>query len=259
MQSFSFINHVKLDKLYFNSRDNISRNNNKLFLNLKSAFYAAILMHIFILLSSLPSIESRKARCFMIPDPNVKSDLSGEVNFSQDNESSPLIIEAKIFGSANGNHGFHIHEKNTIEGGCDSAGAHFNPKNMGHGGLQGDIRHQGDMGNLLIENGKTSKNQFQTSNMTLFGDDSIIGRTCVIHQNQDDLGKGDNAASKINGNSGTKLACGIVQMHDPLYSMIFGIVILALGLALALYYFIYYKKHHDIQHSSLPDTEVRNI
>ena len=44
----------------------------------------------------------------------------------------------------------------------------------------------------------------------LFGQFSIIGRTIVLHQNQDDLGLGINAASLTTGNSGNRIACGII-------------------------------------------------
>jgi len=197
----------------------------------------------------------------MIPDPSLNSGVSGEVNFSQDSEISPVKIEGKIYGASQGKHGFHIHEKNSIQDGCASTGMHFNPTNSDHGDLEGLIRHAGDMGNVVSEDGKNIVTKMHSTNMTLFGDNSIIGRTCVIHELEDDLGTKDDAASKLNGNSGKRLACGIVQTHDPLYSMIFGIIVLSIGFALAIYYFIYYKKHHseDNATGNLAAGEVKNI
>jgi Cu-Zn family superoxide dismutase len=42
----------------------------------------------------------------------------------------------------------------------------------------------------------------------------IMGRSMVVHSNADDLGVG-NATSLINGNSGVRMACGvIVPRHE---------------------------------------------
>jgi Cu-Zn family superoxide dismutase len=214
-----------------------------------------------LLLSLLSQTFSRKARCYMIPDPTLKSGVSGEVNFSQDSEISSVLIESKIYGATQGKHGFHIHEKNSIQDGCAATGQHFNPSATEHGDLEGLIRHAGDMGNLVSEDGRNIISKMQSRNMTLFGDDSIIGRTCVIHALEDDLGTKDDGASKINGNSGQRLACGIVQTYDPLYSLIFGIIVLLVGFLLAIYYFFYYKKSHGDEgsQSNLADGEVKNI
>ena len=46
--------------------------------------------------------------------------------------------------------------------------------------------------------------------MNLEGPFSIVGRSCVIQKNEDDLGMGRNEESKMNGNSGAKIGCGVV-------------------------------------------------
>lgn len=231
--------------------------------NTKKPFLLLFTLNLTLLVSLIAPSNTRKARCYMIPDPSLNSGVSGEVNFIQESETSPVTIEAKIYGATQGKHGFHIHEKNSIQDGCAATGAHFNPTSSEHGNIEGSIRHAGDMGNLLSEDGRNIKVQLLSRNMTLFGEESIIGRTCVIHALEDDLGAKDDAASKLNGNSGQRLACGIVQTHDPLYSMVFGIVVLLVGFALAIYYFFYYKKTHAedaaSQQGNLAAGEVKNI
>ena len=44
----------------------------------------------------------------------------------------------------------------------------------------------------------------------LKGKANIIGRGLIIHADEDDLGQGNNVASKINGNAGKSIACTII-------------------------------------------------
>jgi hypothetical protein len=42
----------------------------------------------------------------------------------------------------------------------------------------------------------------------LFGAESVLGRTLVVHAGTDDLGKGNTEESKKTGNAGARPACG---------------------------------------------------
>ena len=46
--------------------------------------------------------------------------------------------------------------------------------------------------------------------ISLCGDNSILGRTVVVHADVDDLGKGGHELSKATGNAGGRLACGVI-------------------------------------------------
>lgn len=48
------------------------------------------------------------------------------------------------------------------------------------------------------------------SEVELTGPYSVIGRACVLHRNVDDLGDGTSPESSVNGNSGARIACGII-------------------------------------------------
>ncbi len=46
--------------------------------------------------------------------------------------------------------------------------------------------------------------------VTLYGPNSVLGRSIVVHKQPDDLGKGGNEESLKTGNAGARVACGII-------------------------------------------------
>jgi Cu-Zn family superoxide dismutase len=141
----------------------------------------------------------------------LKSDkVNGEVHFSQASEHDHIVVEGKITGLAPGKHGFHIHQFGDLTNGCTSAGPHFNPHGKTHGAPSDDTRHVGDFGNVVADEHGVAAFKFDDKVASLFGLNSIFGRTVVIHADEDDLGKGTNEDSKKTGNAGARLACGII-------------------------------------------------
>ena len=53
-------------------------------------------------------------------------------------------------------------------------------------------RHLGDMGNLKSNEKGIAYFARSDAMIKLFGTESIIGRSCVVHANEDDLGRGTN-------------------------------------------------------------------
>ncbi|KAF7637779.1 Superoxide dismutase [Cu-Zn] [Meloidogyne graminicola] len=80
-------------------------------------------------------------------DKNVK----GTIRFRQEKEGSPTRIEGEITGLSPGLHGSHVHSYGDLSNGCVSAGPHYNPTNMTHGGPQDEVRHVGDLGNVHVK------------------------------------------------------------------------------------------------------------
>ena len=60
------------------------------------------------------------------------SGVSGVVKLIQDGETT--LISAKINGLKTGLHGFHVHQYGNLTEGCKTAGPHYNPFNLTHGG-----------------------------------------------------------------------------------------------------------------------------
>jgi len=48
----------------------------------------------------------------------------------------------------------------------------------------------------------------------LYGEHSVIGRSFVVHADEDDLGDGGHELSKTTGNAGARLACGVIGLGN---------------------------------------------
>ena len=117
-----------------------------------------------------------------------------------------------IKGLSPGLHGFHIHENGELNEGCQSAGGHFNPFGKNHGPPWSEDRHVGALGNIWANKEGVAKLHLEDHLVQLFGPDNVIGRSFVVHAKPDDLGGSPNEESRINGNSGARLACGDIRL-----------------------------------------------
>ena len=142
-----------------------------------------------------------------------ENNIKGIIKFSHNLTTGKVKIDYDIQGLKDGEHGFHIHKYGDLTDGCMSACSHFNPYNKNHGGRKSKERHVGDLGNLSCINGKC-KGYFYDKLISLDTSSicSIIGRSVIIHDKRDDLGKGGNIESLKTGNAGKRLACGVIGL-----------------------------------------------
>lgn len=130
-------------------------------------------------------------------------------------------FNVNLTGLKPGKHGFHIHEAGNLEEGCDSCCAHFNPLHKQHGGtwkMDGKNRHLGDLGNIVADKNGNCKTIIYDKYLQLRGYKfNIIGRSVVIHENEDDLGRGDNEESLKTGNAGARIGCGVIGYKEAYY------------------------------------------
>merc|ERR1719466_672445 len=125
-----------------------------------------------------------------------------------------------------GKHGFHVHEKGDLGNQCKAAGGHFNPNNKNHGDLTDTERHEGDFGNIEAEENNTAKISITSTGTDL---DQLIGRAIVVHEKEDDLGKGGKEDSVTTGAAGARLDCCVIQWEVQSYADRFSVSII-LGL-----------------------------
>jgi Cu-Zn family superoxide dismutase len=141
--------------------------------------------------------------------------LSGYVVLKE-KSTTMTTIEAHITGlQPNRKYGWHIHEAGDLRVDadgkpCSGACAHYNPFNKKHGGSKSRERHIGDLGNIVTDDNGNSSTTLNMSTIKLKGKYSVIGRTIVIHANEDDLGKGGTEDSMKTGSAGGRLACAVI-------------------------------------------------
>jgi len=152
--------------------------------------------------------------------------IFGEVSFFQAASNSPVVVNVNItFFPPNDpilsrQHGFHVHtfgissNQNDPAQTCESAGPHWNPMNMLHGDVNEPSSHAGDLGNVDMSpmDGRIVT-RIVSQKLTLFGANSILGRSVVLHQTADDLGRGNAPTSAKAGNAGSKIACGTIGLR----------------------------------------------
>lgn len=147
--------------------------------------------------------EMKITKAICILHPTEGNQVIGTVNFTK--IDSGIVVEADLQGLTEGKHGFHIHEY----GDCSaangtSAGGHFNPDGMKHGAPGDAERHVGDLGNIDANSSGQAHLRMVDTVIAFSGPHSIIGRSVVVHQGEDDL------TSQPTGNAGPRVACGVI-------------------------------------------------
>ena len=145
------------------------------------------------------------ARAYVAEAPG-QPEINGIVSFYQ--TSSGVLVVAEVYGLpyATGPclgqiYGFHIHQGGRCTGNAQDpfadAQGHYNPEHCPH------PQHAGDLPPLFGNNG-CAWGAVLTNRFTVR---EVLGRTVVIHSQRDDF------TSQPAGDSGVKLACGVIQRN----------------------------------------------
>jgi Cu-Zn family superoxide dismutase len=120
-------------------------------------------------------------------------------------ESNRIATTGRLTGLPPGEHGIHLHTVGKCEGPkFTSAGDHWNPTNRQHGTKNPQGPHSGDMPNITVARDSSSSVDITSagSDIALLDSD---GAAVVVHAKPDDY------RSQPSGNSGDRIACGVVQ------------------------------------------------
>lgn len=146
-------------------------------------------------------------------EPTQGNQTRGTITFTEEQDGIRVVANLTNL-PGEGRFGFHIHEHGDCSApDAESAGDHFNPDNTEHGAPEDPMaeRHAGDLGNVEADEDGTATYDRLDRVMTLDGDGSIVGRSVIVHAEEDDL------ETQPTGAAGARLACGIIEMHGPEY------------------------------------------
>ncbi len=108
---------------------------------------------------------------------------------------------------ANSTHGFHIHAKGDCSAAdAASAGGHLNPMDAAHGRAEDAVHHLGDIDNIVAGSDGVARVDAEIHGVVLGGgaDNDIVGKAFIVHAGVDDY------VSQPAGNSGARVACGVI-------------------------------------------------
>ena len=171
----------------------------------------ACLVSVSVLLGACAGMEAGGPRAEAVLEARSGSTVSGTVSFQ--GVGQKVRVEARVAGLTPGQHGFHVHEAGDCSAAdASSAKGHFNPAAKAHGHHGGGDRHAGDMPNLVADaTGKATLTAELDMLALNEGPAGILRRSVVIHADPDDY------KSQPAGNSGKRVACGVIRAGSGYY------------------------------------------
>jgi len=143
----------------------------------------------------------------------------GTARFIDRRDGKVLVRMTVERGLTPGFHGFHVHEAGKCEAPFTSAKGHFHLVGQTHG------HHAGDQPSLLVAADGTAQLEFVTDGYHVGDLLAGTGTALIIHRDADNFanipsryssvsGPGPDAATLATGDSGPRVACGVITSAD---------------------------------------------
>lgn len=160
--------------------------------------------------SSMTTPMAEASAALDVPLVDAAGQAVGLATFTEGDDG--VTIHVLIEGLTPGEHGWHLHEVGDCNGTTNepfsSAGGHWNPTDMEHGGPDAASHHVGDFGNFTATSDGMADASWTTMDYSLGdGPNSVFdddGTAIIIHAGRDDL------TTQPSGDSGARFACGVV-------------------------------------------------
>src|SRR5215475_1308218 len=141
---------------------------------------------------------------------NAQGESIGTATLTAINNKGGVRVKLDLKNLTPGQHGLHFHQMAKCEGPAfETAGSHFNPDSKMHGLKNPQGPHAGDMNNFTVKQDGTANMTITDTRVNLGSDGHSLytngGTSLVIHA------KADDQKTDPSGNSGDRIACGVIS------------------------------------------------